>query len=325
MTEREKQRLWSEAEIIELVTREFGAATKGANEAKVTEGDTVKEKLGQALEAAQSELETLQKKLTASEAELTASYAELRDKKAELAAKDSELRTQQKLLAAKDTAIRDKQRELEAKEAEMAEKLAAKEAEMAEKLAAKEKKIFAKQDELDARNAEIKIWREKLNAKDDELAAKTEEVKRAVKAIEPYAPLAEGYKLYLELPVGQRDALREIFGGGSILAFISGAAQRGNLAPFWDYLAFTFHNETLSSSEADLLRKLFAFSFELAAQGDNPPYELILPTPGESFDAASMEPMSGESARGKVRRVILPGYAYRHDGKAVKLSLVELG
>lgn len=207
------------------------------------------------------------------------------------------------------------------------------------------------QDEISAANSEIenlKSERDKLaaavqnleteknkierenNFLQDRIAAASEKLdlfEETATALQYYknsfAEIDNAYQKYLSLNEKIRYNLAGIFGEGTnIQGFLFGAANEKHLNEFWEYLRYSINDGRLSEGEKNTLSAIFDFCFNALNKSSRDKIFVRLNTEiGSNFDNRIMTRTSDSKQLGKVKKVLLEGYANRV-GNVVQPSLV---
>lgn len=141
-----------------------------------------------------------------------------------------------------------------------------------------------------------------------------------------YGDFAEVYANFSALYQKHKDDIAGIFGGSDTpMDFFCGSVQKGHLEQLWDYISDELDAIGMDEQEARKLLVLFDFSFDAVNRSQRDPlFRRLKVNEGAAFDADTMGRTSDSPQLGRVKRLVLAGFAHEVTGSVVRRSLVKL-
>lgn len=137
--------------------------------------------------------------------------------------------------------------------------------------------------------------------------------------IEPFQAI---YSEYQKIPDSIKRNLSGIFVGDSMWDFVFCGMREEILPSLWDQWLFL---QQQNSKAISSLEKIFMFFFDrINRLHETPDYVLVAPRIGSEFDDDIASRDHSSNARGKVERVLLPGFSYASNKKIVRKPRVHV-
>ena len=181
--------------------------------------------------------------------------------------------------------------------------------------------LYSQIDSLKCSNNELIAKNNDLNLLNKKISEELEYFK------ESYSGLNKIYTRYCSLSSHHHSALQGIFGKSEAPeVFLCGALQDKNLVSLYEYISQALNNKQLSEQEISILTEVFDFSFNVVNKSCRDPlYRRLEVKVGIYFDEKSMRKTSSSVQLGKVKNILLQGFAHAVSNRIVCKSLIELG